>query len=507
MKIKALMRVRLIHTVSLLLVSWAFLAVLAMGAVNVWNLRNGFLDYMLNRDTATLDELAADLSVIATKAGGFEKLAATNMPLREIVSAMADMRRAPRGPALSEMSFAEIQSRLADHVAPRARPDLNADESRPPARAPHDFDNVATRVAIYTNEGRPLMGPHLELAKESYVERPLLINGESRALLRLLKRIEAPRSRETNFLNHQFTTIFLVACGLLIISLICAQRIARYWVRPLLELQIATERIAQGEFGVRLKDTRSDEIGDAMRNINRMAQGLQRMDDSRRQWIADISHELRTPLAVLRGEIDALIDGVRPLTPKAIESLREEALRLGSLVDDLHLLSMADLKALPCYFEEIEAQNLLKRTTQRFTLKAIQRQLTIQLHTEQTSPVMVRWDAKRIEQLVSNLLENSLRYTDAPGEIHIRLAAHDKHVYIDIEDSAPGVTVEELPKLFEPLYRVDMARSRDSGGSGLGLAICKAIVQAHRGSVEAKPSALGGLQIHIELPLSAEVST
>jgi two-component system sensor histidine kinase BaeS len=120
---------------------------------------------------------------------------------------------------------------------------------------------------------------------------------------------------------------------------------------------------------------------------------------------------------------------------------------------------------------------------------------------------MVRWDAKRIEQLVSNLLENSLRYTDAPGEIHIRLAAHDKHVYIDIEDSAPGVTVEELPKLFEPLYRVDMARSRDSGGSGLGLAICKAIVQAHRGSVEAKPSALGGLQIHIELPLSAEVST
>jgi two-component system sensor histidine kinase BaeS len=501
------MRVRLIHTLSLLLVSVAFLAVLAMGAVNAWNLRNGFLDYLLNRDTATLNELAVDLSVIATKAGGIERLAAAKMPLREMVSALAGLRRAPAGQLISEMSFAEIQSRLAEYAAPRAAPNRNADEPKSPARVPHDFDNVAARVAIYNNEGQLLMGPNLVLTKEAYVERPLLINGESRALLRLLKRVEAPSSRETNFLNHQFTAIFLVACGFLIISLISAQRIARYWVRPLLELQSATERIAQGEFAVRLKETRSDEIGDAMRNINRMAQGLQRMDNSRRQWIADISHELRTPLAVLRGEIDALIDGVRPLTPKAIESLREEALRLGSLVDDLHLLSMADLKALPCYFEEFEAQNLLRKTIQRFTLKAIQRQLTIQFHTEQTSPVMVRWDARRIEQLVSNLLENSLRYTDAPGEIHIRFVSHKKHVCIDIEDSAPGVTGEELPKLFEPLYRVDVARSRDSGGSGLGLAICKAIIQAHRGSVEAKSSALGGLQIHIELPLSAEVST
>jgi two-component system sensor histidine kinase BaeS len=114
---------------------------------------------------------------------------------------------------------------------------------------------------------------------------------------------------------------------------------------------------------------------------------------------------------------------------------------------------------------------------------------------------MVRWDAKRIEQLVGNLLDNSLRYTDAPGQVVVRLRSGDKHkVVIEVQDSAPGVCRNDLLRIFEPLYRADVDRGRSTGGSGLGLAICEQIAKAHHGVIHARISALGGVLFHLELP-------
>jgi two-component system sensor histidine kinase BaeS len=199
-------------------------------------------------------------------------------------------------------------------------------------------------------------------------------------------------------------------------ALLIAKWVANHWVRPLIEIQGATERIAQGAFDTRSATRRADEIGDAMRNINRMAEGLQKLEASRRQWIADMSHELRTPLTVLRGEIETLIDGVIAMSPQAILSLRDEVLQLNALVDDLHLLAMADLRALPCYFEDLDVVELVEGIVQRFALRASQQGLTLSVENKPESPLIVRWDAKRIEQLLGNVLDNSLRYTDAPGK-------------------------------------------------------------------------------------------
>jgi len=286
-----------------------------------------------------------------------------------------------------------------------------------------------------------------------------------------------------------------------LIALMGAFWISGHWVRPLIAVQAATEKIAQGKFDTRLDVTRSDEIGDAMRNINQMAAGLTKLEGARRQWIADMSHELRTPLTVLRGEIDALIDGVIALTPQAMLSLREEVLQLNALVDDLHLLAMSDLKALPCYFEEVDAASLLEGMVQRFALRATQLGLTLTLDQKPETPMMVRWDAKRIEQLVGNLLDNSLRYTDAPGQVRVRLRSGDENkVVIEVQDTSPGVSKNDLLRIFEPLYRADAARGRSTGGSGLGLAICEQIVKAHHGVIRAEASALGGVLFHLELP-------
>ena len=127
--------------------------------------------------------------------------------------------------------------------------------------------------------------------------------------------------------------------------------------------------------------------------------------------------------------------------------------------------------------------------------------LTLTVVTQLDTPVMVRWDAKRIEQLLGNLLDNSLAYTDAPGQVVVRLCnGDDNKLTIEVEDTAPGVSGSDLLRIFEPLYRADAARGRSNGGSGLGLAICDQIAKAHQGAIRAEPTPLGGVLFHLELP-------
>jgi len=207
---------------------------------------------------------------------------------------------------------------------------------------------------------------------------------------------------------------------------------------------------------------------------------------------------------VLRGEIEALVDGVRPLRREAIVSLHEDTLRLGKLVDDLHLLAMSDLQSLPCSFDDLDAVELARQSVVRLQVRAAAKGLTLSVETGSLATLPACWDRTRIEQLLANVLENSLRYTDSPGRIVLALKRQGQRISIDIDDSAPGVPEPPLPRLFEPLYRADSARSRRQGGSGLGLAICNAIVCSHGGRIDATLSTLGGLHLHIELPASAQ---
>jgi two-component system sensor histidine kinase BaeS len=241
-----------------------------------------------------------------------------------------------------------------------------------------------------------------------------------------------------------------------------------------------------------------------IRNINSMAEGLEHLETARRRWIAEISHELRTPLTVLRGEIDALAEGIRPLNPDAVASLREEVQRLGTMVDDLHLLAMADLNALPCYFMDCDAVQLARRVHQRFERRASALGISLEITTPTEGPLPVYWDSQRMEQVLSNLLDNSLCYTDAPGRIRVSIQRQQQRVWLLVDDSKPGVPAADLGRLFDPLYRSDAARGRHRGGSGLGLAICAALVRAHVGRITAAASELGGLSILVDMPVSAE---
>lgn len=462
------MRLRLAHTQALLLLSAVLLTVLCMGALNAWDLRNGFSDYLASRDVERLENFAAMVSARAEQAGGLAALQAQGVDVRILLREFGQAQGAVPGPG-----------------AP------------PPGDRPAAFRN---RVALYAPDGQPLLGRPLAGEAGEHVEWPIRLQGQVIAVARMRMLKPAPNDMEARFLTAQYKGIAVAAVALLLIALFCARWIAGHWVRPLIDMQSATERIAQGKFETRLHTGRTDEIGDAMRNINRMAEGLQRLEALRHQWIADISHELRTPLTVLHGEIEALIDGVMALSPKALLSLREEALRLNALVEDLHLLAMADLRALPCCFEECDARLLVAGIVQRFTLRAQLQGLTLRLQVQPDVRMLVRWDAKRIGQLLGNLLDNSLRYTDAPGQVLVGMRGDAAQVVITVEDTAPGVSLLDMSRIFEPLYRADPSRSRAAGGSGLGLAICEQIAKAHRGTLQAEASALGGVLLRVTLP-------
>jgi two-component system sensor histidine kinase BaeS len=484
------MRIRLAHTQALLLLSAVLLTVLCMGALNAWNLRNGFSDFLATRDVDRLEQFAALVSIRAEEAGGLDALAAQGVDLRVLLREFGRAQGAtPPRPLLPRMAGPDQKGFFA-----------------PPPRPIDSIDAFKDRVALYAPDGQAILGKLLPADAGAYVEKPVAVRGNTVATVRMLKLKPVPNDVETRFLTSQYQSMLVVAGVLLLAAWLMARWVARHWVRPLVEIQGATEQIAQGAFDTRLSTHRTDEIGDAMRNINSMAEGLHKLETSRRRWIADMSHELRTPLTVLRGEIDALIDGIITMSPQALQSLREEVLQLNALVDDLHLLAMADLRALPCYFEDMEAVAFVEGLVQRFSLRASQQGLTLQLEPKPERPIAVRWDAKRMEQLLGNVLDNSLRYTDAPGQVVVTIQSDGTHVTLSVEDTAPGLSLNDLSRIFEPLYRADPSRGREVGGSGLGLAICQKIAKAHHGAIRAEASTLGGVKFLMTLPLVGDNS-
>ena len=258
-------------------------------------------------------------------------------------------------------------------------------------------------------------------------------------------------------------------------------------------------RLASGRYDTSIAATGNDELAQLARDFNSLSNTLEHNEIARRQWIADISHELRTPLSVLQGEIEAMQDGVRDCTQERLRQIHQQTLNLSRLVNDLYELSLSDIGALSYRKESVDVRAVVESSI--VSLRDAFAERRIDLHgPAQNGALLVFGDPDRLKQMFFNVLHNSLRHTDAGGEVRVETGKLNNRIFIDVQDSAPGVSPEHLPRLFERLYRVDNSRSRATGGAGLGLAISRNIVAAHDGEISATNSALGGLRVHIELP-------
>jgi two-component system sensor histidine kinase BaeS len=352
------------------------------------------------------------------------------------------------------------------------------------------------RIGLLDPLRQPLIGP----AAEGEGRHLLPIELDQQVVGYLSVRHFTPFRSELDerFADQQRRAFMVTALLSLLVAVVAAVLLARQFNRPIHRLADMAHQLTAGDFARRVEVKSRDELGELAADLNRLAETLQRNQRARQQWIADISHELRTPLTVLRGELEAMEDGVRPLNAQSLRSLSLEVSQLRRLVDDLYQLSLSDQGALSYQKVRLDPFALLSEVVDGFRLRMAQKPLQLQLQCAQ--PGVELWaDPQRLTQLFTNLLENSLRYTDAPGEVRVWCEAGES-LLIHIEDSAPGVPQAALSQLFERLFRVDISRNREHGGSGLGLSIVQSIAEAHGGTLQARPSTLGGLWITLQLP-------
>ncbi len=379
--------------------------------------------------------------------------------------------------------------------------------SAPPFEPPiSDLTGAGLRLGLLDADGKLVAGyPN---AGPDALREPIVVDGRRVGWLAIAAFQSVSVAGGERFRLQQLG--FSVATGLaaLALSAIIAWRFGRIILEPLRRVSEATHQLAAGAYGTRVDDVRSDdEVGRLAADFNRLAQALARTEQMRRDFIADISHELRTPLGVLHGELEAVEDGVRPLSAATVASLQAEVATLNKLVSDLYDLSLADVGALTYRKVEVDLVELLQATVDRQRDRFAARALRLEFVPPAGAPrAVVFGDERRLQQLFDNLCENALRYTDAGGVLRIAVRLADgpggARVAVDFSDSAPGVPPDALPRLFERFFRVDPSRNRAHGGAGLGLAICRNIATAHDGTLLADASPLGGLRVVATLPLA-----
>lgn len=303
-------------------------------------------------------------------------------------------------------------------------------------------------------------------------------------------------------LNQAAVTAALIGGGLaLLLALLLALRLNQ----PVQALTSAAEKLATGDLTPRVPVSGNDELALLGSTFNQMANSLQDAEASRRALTADIAHELRTPLAVQKAYLEALEDGIYPLTVSNLQPIVDQNQILNRLVDDLRTLAMVDAGQLELDFTPTRLAPLVSRTIERFQPQAETKNIHMAARIGDDIPE-ISADPGRIEQILGNLLSNALRHTPEEGAINVDLFTSGIQVLVRVQDSGPGIPEEALEHIFERFYRADRGRSRSDGGSGLGLAIAQQLARAHGGALSARNNPQGGAIFELSLPVQPETS-
>jgi len=413
---------------------------------------------------------------------------------------------ARRSEALAEM-LADLYAEAGDWSAlagaeRRWRAMLRA-QARPPEGGPREPRGAPgrgwPRVALYDSAGTLIVGQPGNW--EDISRHPVIVDGEPVGYVVRARSRQPTETADLRFQQAQLRNLAIATLAAVLFAALAAALLSRIFLAPARTIGAATHRLAAGDFAARARVKSADEFGRLADDFNLLARTLQQNEDMRRRMMADVAHELRTPLAVVQGELAAVEDGIRSFGPETLASLQAETRALGKLVDDLYQLALSDLGALDYRRQDLDLRAQVAETLLPLHERCAAAGLELDDSRVRGQVLPVHADPDRLAQLVANLVENALRYTDAPGRIEVSCSRSAERAVLEVRDTAPGVPADMLPRLFERFFRVEGSRSRASGGAGLGLAICRNIVEAHDGTITAQPSPLGGLSIAVSLPL------
>jgi signal transduction histidine kinase len=360
----------------------------------------------------------------------------------------------------------------------------------------------ANGLVIADSQGE-LVGQQLS-ASELASGAPVEFAGQQVGTLLVPAAQGVQQSLEAAFLeqvNRSLLWAGLAAGG---VALVLGILLSRQLTAPLRSLTLAARRLGEGEVA-QVSIRSRDEIGELSRAFNGMAESLARQETLRRNLMADIAHELRTPLTVIRGDLEALLDGVFEPTPEALASLQEETLLLSRLVDDLRALALAEAGRLQLEREPTDLADLLRGVIASFDLQAESQGQALVLNlaagqepNADLPPVEV--DPQRIRQVVANLISNALRHAPPGGHVVVSAIPQPGEVLVSVADDGPGIPLLDLPHVFDRFWQGCGSRR---GDSGLGLAISHELIHAHGGQIWVESSPGQGSTFFFTIPRQA----
>lgn len=296
--------------------------------------------------------------------------------------------------------------------------------------------------------------------------------------------------------------LILAGIGSLMLAMGIIFMVSRRLANPLIEMTDVTKRIAKGDLKSRVIVTNKDEIGLLAESINDLAIELDHYRSNRQEFFASISHELRTPITYIEGYVHALKNQLYQSNEEEetyLSIIQQESNRMSKLVSDLFELSKMEEGKFPIYLEKIDLIEVMENAVMKTNLKAKEKGLELLFDNQLIVP-FIKADGARLEQVIINLIENAISYTNK-GFIKINIGSKEKYLVVLIEDTGNGIPEKDLPYLFDRFYRVEKSRSRIYGGTGLGLAIVKQLIILQNGSINVDSKVGEGSKFEITLPI------
>ncbi|OME75920.1 hypothetical protein BK120_30105 [Paenibacillus sp. FSL A5-0031] len=306
---------------------------------------------------------------------------------------------------------------------------------------------------------------------------------------------EAVKTLRNTFSAVSFASILM---GIAVIIVITGKI-----VNPLLKMIKIAHSISEGKYNHKLDSRGKDEIGQLAAAINRMSSSIKYYKQQRNQFLADISHELKTPLTYMKGYSEVLLQDLSNDEDKRHQYLKlihSQSIHLQRLVQDLLDLAQLEQQHFALAFQKTSLDKVIMNVLAFMQLPLKEKGIQLNYFPSQ-EPMFINGDDKRLQQVLINLLENGKNYTAADGTITIEVNRSDENGKVVITDTGIGIPEDEIPLIWDRLYRVEKSRSRVSGGSGLGLAICKEIIELHGGTITARSQVGKWTAFEIHLPL------
>ena len=287
-------------------------------------------------------------------------------------------------------------------------------------------------------------------------------------------------------------------------GLVCFVFIGTYitalFTKPVYALAHTSANLAEGRYKVRYKKvSRIKELENLRHSMNYLAQKLDQQDTLRRKLISDVSHEIRTPLHILQSNLEAMIDGIYPIDEDQMQVLYQEVLRFGSLLNNLDKLKNIEEDILETKLEELHINTCIKDVFNAFKIVARERGIKYRLNSQATDQVVIMGDHSAMKQILMNIFSNAFKFTTL-GAISVTTEVKGKMMRIKVEDTGIGIAKEDLPYIFERMYRGDKSREQFEG-SGIGLTIVKKLIMQHEGKIEIVSEEGKGTCVMIDLPI------